>query len=289
MYCDGSSFSGNLENAVVFNNTNLFFRGIRVLNANFADLLQNRGLSNANQVILTGCSAGGLSTYLHLDYVRTLIPQHIPLHGLADAGWFLDAPSVSNVPFYRQSMQWGFQAWNSTNGVNQACIDDNQGQEWKCIFAPYTYPYIQTPLFVVQAKYDSWQLSVELDIGCLAWDNPPPGHCNSTQIQQFMLWGDLQLKSVMGVINSSKDGIFMDACFQHCQTLFGGSTLIPWFNIAVDNTLIRDAFATWYNNSLVKNHTNIQNSWVDYCEWPCNNCNVSASSSSGFSWSEKQQ
>jgi len=31
-------------------------------------------------------SAGGLATYLHADYVRSKVPDDIPVHAIADAG-----------------------------------------------------------------------------------------------------------------------------------------------------------------------------------------------------------
>ena len=46
--------------------------------------------------------------------------------------------------------------WNSSTGVNNACIAANKGaEEWKCIFAQYTYPHIVTPTFVAEGGYDS--------------------------------------------------------------------------------------------------------------------------------------
>ena len=31
--------------------------------------------------------AGGHATYLHIDHIRKMIPNDIPLHGFADAGY----------------------------------------------------------------------------------------------------------------------------------------------------------------------------------------------------------
>ena len=45
-----------------------------------------KGLSKADEVILTGCSAGGLATYLHADYVASVIPQSAKYHAIPDAG-----------------------------------------------------------------------------------------------------------------------------------------------------------------------------------------------------------
>ena len=45
-----------------------------------------KGLNKADEVILTGCSAGGLATYLHADYVASVIPKSAKYHAIPDAG-----------------------------------------------------------------------------------------------------------------------------------------------------------------------------------------------------------
>eukprot|EP00959_Pyramimonas_sp_CCMP1952_P236870 4950319-Pyramimonas_sp.AAC.3 len=67
-YCDGSSFSGLRDDTVVVGDRELHFRGFAILQAMIDDLLTNRGLQASTDVVISGCSAGGLATYLHLDY-----------------------------------------------------------------------------------------------------------------------------------------------------------------------------------------------------------------------------
>eukprot|EP00483_Globobulimina_turgida_P012582 UN12605 len=67
-YCDGGSFSGN--NDTVLNGArNLHFRGWRTLNGVFAELDKTYNWAKATDVIISGCSAGGLTTWLHSDYI----------------------------------------------------------------------------------------------------------------------------------------------------------------------------------------------------------------------------
>ena len=73
------------DNPVVQNGTTLYFRGFPILKATIQSLL-DRGMSNAQEVILTGSSAGGLATYIHADYVASLLPQSVKYRALADAG-----------------------------------------------------------------------------------------------------------------------------------------------------------------------------------------------------------
>ena len=66
IYCDGNSFSGNrdLPYPVVEDGqkANLYFRGRRIVDEVLKALSANYGLADAKNVLLTGCSAGGLAT-----------------------------------------------------------------------------------------------------------------------------------------------------------------------------------------------------------------------------------
>lgn len=46
-------------------------------------------MKNADEVILTGCSAGGLGTYVHADYVASVVPQSAKFQAMADAGYVI--------------------------------------------------------------------------------------------------------------------------------------------------------------------------------------------------------
>ena len=51
-------------------------------------------MKNANEVILTGCSAGGLATYVHADYIASIIPQSAKFRAMADAGYIMHIASM---------------------------------------------------------------------------------------------------------------------------------------------------------------------------------------------------
>ena len=75
----------NRKDAVVQNGTKLYFRGFPILQA-VLESLMDKGMKNAQEVILTGCSAGGLATYIHADYVASMLPPSVKYHAIADAG-----------------------------------------------------------------------------------------------------------------------------------------------------------------------------------------------------------
>lgn len=67
-YCDGASFSGNNNTVTYYNGTALYFRGFKNLQAIRNSLWSQKGLNLATDVVVGGCSAGGLAVYLHLDW-----------------------------------------------------------------------------------------------------------------------------------------------------------------------------------------------------------------------------
>uniref|UniRef100_A0A1D1Z967 Pectin acetylesterase n=1 Tax=Anthurium amnicola TaxID=1678845 RepID=A0A1D1Z967_9ARAE len=72
-YCDGASFSGNVETEIQ-DGTKLFFRGQRIWEV-IMDELMTCGLASAKQALLTGCSAGGLATFIHCDDFRARLSK----------------------------------------------------------------------------------------------------------------------------------------------------------------------------------------------------------------------
>jgi len=261
-YCDGSFFTGNRPNPVNYNNRNLYFRGRRLLDAIISDLLRNAAMDNALEVIVTGCSAGGVATYIHLDHVRAAIPQNIPVHGLADAGYLLDHPTWRGVDAIGGQMQAGFSLWNAA--LHPACVDANTQNPWKCLLAQHTYSFIKTPLFLLQAKYDSWQIQNILQLGCLGWVEVP--RCTGAELDAFMEFGTAFLTTINPAITSPKDGIWLNACTQHCQSV-NNAPVLGWTSLRVNGVTARDGFASWY-------YKRSNGKYVDSCAFNVNTCNA---------------
>ena len=51
------------------------------------------------QAILTGCSAGGLATFIHCDDFRNLLPKSAGVKCMPDAGFFMDSYVLNNILF----------------------------------------------------------------------------------------------------------------------------------------------------------------------------------------------
>eukprot|EP00051_Salpingoeca_urceolata_P028230 m.485760 g.485760 ORF g.485760 m.485760 type:complete len:453 (+) comp23953_c0_seq1:161-1519(+) len=275
-YCDGNSFSGNRDEPVVVTGLDgkkkpLYFRGRRIIDQTLAALVK-LGLGNAENVLLTGCSAGGLATYLHTDYVHerltTLAPKMTKFRASAISGFFLDHKTVEGKPVYPTEMQTIFALANSTHGLNDACIAAMPASEqWRCNFAQYAYQYTTSPTFPLNSALDSWQT------GCIYTSELVPGFpnqnvtnngdcaaapgwsacarnpeaCNASQIMTMNQY-IVDFRSAMEVqgqatYSKNGNGAFVHSCHTHCE-----AQSPAWNKFAIGGVTIQQAVSKWWNS-----------------------------------------
>ncbi|KAL6531524.1 Pectin acetylesterase 10 [Orobanche minor] len=199
-YCDGASFAGDSENKA----HGLHFRGQRIWRAAIDDLM-SKGMHNADQTLLSGCSAGGLASILHCDKFRSLFPATTKVKCLSDAGLFLDAADVSG----------GYTLRNLFHGVVNL---------HGCFFPQNLIANITTPLFILNAAYDAWQIQESLAPHTAdpkgKWHDCRINNAQCLSSQRSFLKGfrNQMLSAVGGFSGSRKNGLFLNSCFAHCQS-----------------------------------------------------------------------
>jgi len=243
-YCDGGSFAGFNANVEHYDGHELYFRGFLNLQAYHRSLQTLHGLGLSTEVVISGCSAGGLATYLHVDWWAEQLPKGAKVRGLPDSGFFLDYNSdIAGAPKYGDQMRWVFKAMNASAGVNQDCIKGNPGKEDNCYFAEHTGPFLKTPIFPLQSEYDAWQ--VPNILGAKSTD--------SALINTFgRLLTDRVTKSVL---SNKANGIFLDSCYHHCGA---------WNSIVIKGFNTSAAFAEFYDGKAAV--------FVQGQEYPCAAC-----------------
>ena len=222
VYCDGASFSGfrqdpwpvaghpspassssSSSSSSGGTITQLMFRGLRNLDAAL-EYLAGEGLGDATEVVVTGGSAGGLSTFLHADRVAAAAPK-AKVRALPVVGYFLDhRPETmgGGAADYRASMEHVVAMQNVTGGsgaLSTACLAAHPTERWRCFMSPYAQAFVETPFFMFNSRFDFWQLGCILDVGCLCarntsqtasdlcasgpstcWSNPAPHNHSSS-------------------------------------------------------------------------------------------------------------
>ncbi|KAG2239688.1 hypothetical protein Bca52824_091527 [Brassica carinata] len=261
-YCDGSSFTGDVQ--AVNPATNLHFRGARVWLAVMQELLA-KGMRNAENAVLSGCSAGGLASLMHCDSFRALLPMGTKVKCLSDAGFFLNTRDVSGAQYIKSYFKDVVTLHGSAKNLPRSCT--SRLSPAMCFFPQYVARQIRTPVFILNAAYDSWQIKNIL--APRAAD--PYGKWQSCQLDikncqpnQLKVMQDFRLEflsAVIGLGRSSSRGMFIDSCYTHCQT----ETQTSWFwqdSPILNRTTIAKAVGDWvYDRKLFQK--------ID-CPYPCN-------------------
>ncbi|KAK4476772.1 hypothetical protein RD792_015932 [Penstemon davidsonii] len=258
-YCDGASFSGDSENKAA----GLQFRGQRIWVAAIEDLM-SKGMRYANQALLSGCSAGGLASILHCDDFRNLFPGRTKVKCLSDAGLFMDATDVSGG----HSLRGFYNGVVSLQGVQpslpRTCT--NHLDPTSCFFPQNLIANIKTPLFILNAAYDAWQVQESLAPPRAdpkgTWVKCRKNHqqCSASQIHFLQGFRNYMLNSVKGFASSRQNGLFINSCFAHCQS----ERQDTWFasnSPKIGNKAVAVAVGDWYfDRASIKD--------ID-CAYPC--------------------
>ncbi|KAF6135147.1 hypothetical protein GIB67_035218 [Kingdonia uniflora] len=216
-YCDGASFSGDGQDEV----NKLYFRGQRIWSAGIEELM-SKGLRQANQALLSGCSAGGLASILHCDEFGDIFPGTIRVKCLSDAGLFLDATDVSGGRTLRNMYAGVVKLQGVQKNLPLSCT--NHMDPTSCFFPQNLIANIKTPIFILNAAYDAWQLQASLAPPSAdpqgSWSECKLNHalCSTSQIQFLQDFRSQMLNAVKDFSMFQPNGLFINSCFAHCQT-----------------------------------------------------------------------
>ena len=277
-YCDGSSWSSRRTDPIVYNNTNIYLRGYNNLLAILSDLeVQGNFLSQATEVIITGTSAGGMTTAIFTQYIKQrLLQSQTFVIALMDAGWWWNALDIHNKTSFGDSFQEAYDTnfWNTTDGntLLPACVASTpRALQWQCMLPDYiyldTYKNVDG-VFVMQSLYDSAQLGMELGLPC-----DPFTTCNNSQLQQMQTYRTIfEQRILTGQANyPERDGHFMTACYQHEESCRDRD----WYGIEImDNSTqitytANQVFTAWYYTLYNNTPTTVPTKLIDGT-WPNN-------------------
>eukprot|EP00047_Mylnosiga_fluctuans_P024931 m.176345 g.176345 ORF g.176345 m.176345 type:complete len:424 (-) comp9959_c0_seq19:118-1389(-) len=234
-YCDGTSYTSKRASPLLVSGQSLWFRGRQNLDALFVTL-QGLGLNQADTVILTGTSAGGLATYLHADHVRAYVPQAAQYYAVPDAGLFLNHTNMAGRYAYGEQFQnaYGPNLWDSAGGIPEACLAAHPTDGYKCLIAATAVQYSRTRPFVVNSMADTYQIGAILGLGC---DPSRSGSCSTTQLRALQAYRQDMIDTATA-IKQYTSGWFLTSCLQHEETC----TDRDWAGIDVAGTPMQTAF-----------------------------------------------
>lgn len=245
-YCDGTSFSGRLDEPVQIldengTNTSLYYRGNYILEAIAHEALELKSNSssrrNISHLVVGGSSAGGLGTYLHGHQLVEWVEQS-QLAVIPEIAYFIEVgffPQWNETNFLGSSISYDdwmkvmFSETNVTDSLPKKCLEEKENQYF-CMFAQHVVEYLEKPHFTYQSNFDSnqlatilgWNESVGIGNGSVSmrwpWDK------TVTADLPFITWSDVNnySLSLLNLLLTSTEtlevlprGLFVPPCLTH--------------------------------------------------------------------------
>lgn len=268
-YCSGDTHRGT-RTAASAETFGLHFSGHVNLAAIVAHLRQNRGLGEAKRILLSGGSAGGVGALFNADWLTAEMGPSVSVKAAPIGGFFFpghtrDHPLLPASPPSDWSDFLAHRAtvWNSSvselwrpipaYGPHNTTSRCAAKYGWLCTNAGVYYPFAETPMLLLQNRFDTNQLEEQLGM--------PRGEQRSPEGQAFVSYfGDAMLNSTLPFVKPG-DGLFLASCFDHTQGIMIGTNT----NTRINGTTTTEMLGNWYNGRPGKRVL------VDTCgHLPCN-------------------
>ncbi|XP_042034970.1 pectin acetylesterase 11-like isoform X2 [Salvia splendens] len=230
-------------------------------------------MSNIDQVILTGTSAGGLTTILHCDNFRTHFSQSTTVKCISDSGFFIHGEGSIGADWREERYFNVVSTHGLANLLPTSCT--TRMNPALCLFPEYLINDVQTPLFLVESAFDLWQIQNLIPPDTLAgWDicdhdtTTIVSQCNWTQYSLMKDFRATFIQTLKSLDNSSSIGYFVHSCYAHghvldkktwtCSSLAGHNVLA--------NKGIGQAVGDWYFNHSSFQEIDMQNDLPRNCD-----------------------
>lgn len=235
--CDGAYFAGTAGAVTASTGAVLHYNGEGILRAAVEDLAsRDQNFKQASEILVAGCSAGGIAVLAQLDAIKDMLARclndHVQIHGFSDSGFYLARPQYSMAKSYIIHGQ------RAGGLVPSECLRNNHRVAWNCFIAQVGYTYLKTPVFIWQSRYDTDQFMCEMEDACRQ---------NSSCVDAY--GQELSQQVHMAVRHIPNSGAFIDGCAHHCWGSFAGGNWIPWRSPAsfkVNGITPVQALSHWY-------------------------------------------
>ena len=223
----------------------IFERIIQYLAYNLSD-----SLLDAQYVLLTGGSAGGMGTFGNINWLynelktRGTYKDNITIKAAPVAGWFFpgnttDQPSApmmppNDYPHWSVGQTGGEGHNDSINILYDGYLDPDcatalgQQNAWHCGSVRNAFPFIKAPIFVIENKYDKNQIVTQMLL--------PTNVVNNETSSYVEYYGHDMDRSILTQLvdkQNDKNGLFYPSCFDHGGiSVTSGSVIIKGYNVS---------------------------------------------------------
>lgn len=261
-YCDGGFFAGN------WTQDQLHFQGQSIMLSLVNDMLI-QGMSDASDVILTGCSAGAVASLIWGDRIGSLLPETTFYRIIVGSGFFPFSSNVKNQPIIIDEMKNTFALHHGT--APKACLLLNRSHPFECWFGYRIIPSMRTSLFLVNSIYDRVALALIFAANVTSWHDciwsrEGPSGCNHAEVLALnSVWRPKLMEQISVLKTNPENGYFLHSCFTHCQVSNGKN---EWNRLRIGDRTVREVIGKWYRGARERL---VDCQWVSnyYCNPTC--------------------
>lgn len=233
-YCTGDTHTGtrheNLDESF-----GMYFDGKLNFQAIVKKLIAEHGMGDAENVLLTGSSAGGIGVYFNVDWLAEQVPdanvKAVPL-----AGWFFprsleeqDSPEYlppDDYPHFADGIQGNdmIDMANTTSRTlwqveaDPICAQNEIKHPESCAMIHVMYKYIRSPIFAVQNQFDGEHIFFEFKAPIVV-----TGFDEINMVEDYLkMYGGASRQSLEQIIDGNslspkphRDGLFAPSCILH--------------------------------------------------------------------------
>ncbi|KAK9920094.1 hypothetical protein M0R45_028656 [Rubus argutus] len=199
----------------------LQFRGHRIWLAAMEKLM-SLGMRHAKKALISGCSAGGLTSILHCDKFRGLFRRSTEVKCLSDAGFFLDSVDISGEPTFRNFFSGVVRLQGVKENLPHFCT--SHLDPTSCFFPQNLLAGIKT-----RCLYSTQHMI----------------HFSSNSLQILQGFRSQMLHALKPFSKSNRNGMFINSCYAHCQSQFQ----LTWYadnSTIIGNKTIAKSVGDWY-------------------------------------------
>ncbi|XP_074295720.1 pectin acetylesterase 8-like [Silene latifolia] len=202
-----------------------------------------------DKALLSGCSAGGLTSILHCDSFRAHFPPGTKVKCLSDAGYFINVKDISGASHVATYFHQIVKLHGSEKNLPATCTATMKPE--LCFFPQYIVPKIRTPIFILNAAYDSWQIKNILAPAAADprgyWSDCKTSlqNCSTNQLEVMQDFRIEFLHALNGLNRTPSRGLFINSCYAHCQTELQET----WFSKhspVLHNMTIAESVGDWF-------------------------------------------
>lgn len=268
-YCDGGRHQSYMENPINVNGKNLYFRGHSNVVAALNFVAKLVPLELTTDFVLQGCSAGALATFAWADYFMDFVHNTNPkinYYALPDSAFYVDYKSLKTGDFdYQMQMKALYSTVNnvSTPFPQAGCVAKYGNESYKCFVTEHMFPYIRSPLFIIQSGYDTFQIPNILQSTCTNL-----AKCSAVNLQQIHIYHTYQQGRIRELMKlKPESAVWSPSCPFHCNFYRGNDKTARLFQVPLnsDNTL--QAALMKFTNGLKDKDGWV---WLDNVNWPEN-------------------